>query len=221
MASPLLIQLSAVSAWLWPIGFGGRMPVGGDVTQFSIGLMAVLARSLRAWRLPLWNDLWGYGFPGVGESQMGVFYPPHWLLYGLLPLETAYTASLVAHTLWGSLGAYWCARVFGVSREGSALSGFAWSTSGFFLIHLSHQWGYTTGCWMPWAWGLAWLTLNGRQRAARLALVLALQLLPGHFSSRSAPRSGWRFSRPGRWANGGRLHSSRRPWSSRHSRGRS
>ena len=40
-------------------------------------------------------------------------------------------------------------------RAGAALAAFAWSTCGFFLIHLAHPWGYTTGCWMPWAWGLA------------------------------------------------------------------
>lgn len=170
--------------WLWPIGFGGMMPVGGDVTQFSLGLMAVLARSLRSWRIPVWNDLWGYGFPGLAESQMGVYYPPHWVLYGLLPLEWAYTASLVLHTLLGAAGTYWAARRFEVSPAGSALAAFAWSASGFFVIHLPHQWGYTVGSWMPWAWGLAWLVAQGRggtRVPLLLAAVLAIQVLPGHF----------------------------------------
>ena len=63
---------------------------------------------------------------------------------------------------------------------------FRWTTCGFFLIHLAHPWGYTTGCWMPWAWGLGW-SLIAPGAAARpaypflLALVLVLQLLPGHF----------------------------------------
>src|SRR6185312_17383273 len=81
----LLILTLGIAIWLWPIGLGGRMPVGGDVTQFSIGLMAFLHRSLAGTRLPLWNNLWGYGFPGLAESQMGVFYPPHGLLYSVLP----------------------------------------------------------------------------------------------------------------------------------------
>ncbi len=38
----------ALLAWLWPIGMGGKMPVGGDVTQFFIGLMGFLGDSLRA-----------------------------------------------------------------------------------------------------------------------------------------------------------------------------
>jgi hypothetical protein len=173
-------------SWLWPIGAGGAMPVGGDVTQFFLGLMGVLAGSLAEGRLPIWNDLWGYGFPGIGESQMGVYYPPHLLLYGLLPTETAYVASLVLHTLWGAIGAWWAARRFGVSAAGAWLAAFAFAASGFFVIHMPHPWGYTTGSWMPWAWGLAWSILGSRGpcppgRLLGLSLVLVLQLLPGHF----------------------------------------
>jgi hypothetical protein len=181
-----LVVIAAVLAWLWPIGIGGMMPVGGDVTQFFIGLMRFLGESLRAGRLPIWNDLWGYGFPGLAESQMGVFYPVHLVLYRWLDTETAYVVSLVIHTLWGGLGTFWAARRLGVSSAGSALAAFAWSTCGFFVIHLAHQWGYTTGCWMPWAWGLTWCCLSsegGLRTAAPflLSLVLVLQVLPGHF----------------------------------------
>ena len=117
---------------------------------------------------------------------MGVFYPAHVVLYRWLDTETAYVVSLVLHTLWGGLGAFWAARRLGISSAGSALAAFAWSTCGFFLIHLAHQWGYTTGCWMPWAWGLTWCCLRstgGFRRAAPflLSLVLVLQVLPGHF----------------------------------------
>ena len=138
------------------------MPVGGDVTQFFLGLMGFLGESLRAGELPVWNDLWGYGFPGLAESQMGVFYPPHLVLYGRMSTEAAYVASLVLHTLWGGLGAFWASRKMGVSGVGAALAAFAWSSSGFFLVHLAHPWGYTTGCWMPWAWGLAAGQLDSR-----------------------------------------------------------
>ena len=182
--APFAAMIAGVLGWLWPIGLGGRMPVGGDATQFSMGLMATLAEAIRQRRLPLWNDLWGFGFPGLAESQMGVYYPPHLLLYGLFPTERAYLASLVLHTLWAAIGAEWAARRFGISRPGAALAGFAFATSGFFLIHLPHQWAYTAGSWMPWAWGLAWTVARGegtRRTPLLLAAVLALQLLPGHF----------------------------------------
>ncbi|WP_165224437.1 hypothetical protein [Aquisphaera insulae] len=182
----VVLLTAALLAWLWPIGIGGKMPVGGDVTRFFMGLMDVLSRSLRAGRLPIWNDLWGDGFPGVGESQMGVFYPPHLILYGLLTTEGAYVTSLVLHTIWGGLGAWWAARKFGVSASGAVLAAIAFSASGFFVIHMTHQWGYTVGSWMPWAWGIAWVVLDPSERrpgrlALLLAAVLALQTLPGHF----------------------------------------
>jgi hypothetical protein len=185
LVAPAILLLGIV-AWLWPIGCGGMMPLGGDVTQFFLGLMAFYRESLQSGRLPVWNDLWGYGFPGLAESQMGVFYPVHVFLYRWLNTETAYVVSLMFHTIWGGLGAYWAARRMKISRLGSALAAFSWTASGFFLIHLAHPWGYTTACWMPWAWGLGWSMVASGVAAKPaypflLALVLALQLLPGHF----------------------------------------
>jgi hypothetical protein len=182
----IALLASGILMWLWPIGTGGAMPVGGDVTQFFLGLMAFYGNSLAEGRLPVWNDLWGYGFPGLAESQMGVFYPVHVILYRWLNTETAYVVSLLMHTLWGGLGAYWASRRIGTSRSGATLAAFCWTTCGFFLVHLAHPWGYTTGCWMPWTWGLGIGLLTADPVATPhypilLALVLAVQLLPGHF----------------------------------------
>ena len=181
---PTLLMVAGVMAWLWPLGLGARMPVGGDVTAFQIGLMAEYQRALHAFRLPVWNALWGFGFPGLAESQMGVYYPPHAVLYGLLPLEAAYTVSLVLHTLWAACGAKWCAQRMGATCHAGAFAGFVFATGGFFLIHITHQWGYTSASWMPWAWGLAWTLIRGnrtRRTWLALAAVLAVQMLPGHF----------------------------------------
>ena len=94
---------------------------------------------------------------------MGVYYPPHVVLYGLLPTELAYIAEPGAsHALGGARGVLGSRVGSGVSAAGSALAGFAFSASGFFVIHMPHPWGYTTGSWMPWAWGLAWWLLNCR-----------------------------------------------------------
>jgi hypothetical protein len=217
--------LVALLIWLWPIGAGGKMPVGGDVTQFFLGLMGFLSASLKQGRLPIWNDLWGYGFPGIGESQMGVYYPPHLLLYRCLGTEHAYVASLILHTVWAGLGTWWAARQFGVSPLGSAFAGFVFSASGFFVIHMPHPWGYTTGSWLPWAWGLAWsvLTCSRESQPVRVLLlsaVLVLQLLPGHFQIGFMTQTGilfmvgWTMLKPwsGTESTGAQ---SRPPWGSR------
>ena len=97
------------------------MPVGGDVTQFFLGLMGFLGDCTARGRLPVWNDLWGYGFPGLAESQMGCILPGSCSSLRWLSTETAYVISLVLHTLWGGLGAFWAAR-----RLGSRASGRPW-----------------------------------------------------------------------------------------------
>ncbi len=182
----LALIIVVMIAWAWPIGVGGAMPVGGDVTGFFIGLFGFLGESLRAGRLPVWNDLWGYGFPGLAESQMGVYYPPHFILYRWLEIETAYVAMLLGHALLGALGVYWWGRRLEISRSGATLAALAWSMSGFFVIHLAHPWGYTTGAWAPWTLGLAWTILArpldsaNLGRSALLSLVLVMQVLPGH-----------------------------------------
>lgn len=185
-ALAVLLVLGALAGWLWPLGVGGRMPVGGDATRFSVGLMAEYDRALAERRIPLWNAHWGYGFPGLAESQMGVYYPPHVALYGLLGTEAAYTASLVLHALWAALGVLWAARWFGLSWAAGGLAAVSWAGSGFFAIHLAHPWAVTVGSWMPWAWGLAWglSRSSGMSRIHNgfwLALVLSIQVLPGHF----------------------------------------
>ncbi len=211
-----LVVLAGVLAWFWPIGIGGKMPVGGDVTQFFLGLMAFLRESLREGRVPVWNDLWGYGFPGLAESQMGVYYPVHFLLYRWLNTETAYVVSMVGHTIWGSMGVYWAARRMGTSQMGSTLAALSWTTCGFFMVHLAHPWSYTTGCWMPWAWGLGWCLLISKRRARPaypflLALVLALQLLPGHFQLAFLTQCGLVVMAV--WVLGGRMLRRMRPGS--------
>ena len=56
-----------LAVWLWPIGLGGTMPVGGDVTQFSMGLMEVLLSQLAD---PQWRAVWsGPGGERPAEIQ--------------------------------------------------------------------------------------------------------------------------------------------------------
>ena len=182
-------SLAALLAWLWPIGIGGKMPVGGDVTQFFLGLMGFLGESLRAGELPVWNDLWGYGFPGPGgEPDGGVLPAARGPLRPDLDTETAYVVSLVLHTLWGGLGTFWASRQMGVSaRRGGA--------GGVFLVVervLPDPPGPSLGLHdrMLDALGLGAGLVDPRARAGGssrsrcvllLSLVLVLQVLPGHF----------------------------------------
>ena len=187
-------QASLISVILFVViwtnlGWFGRMPVGGDSSRFGLGLMADLSQAITQNRIPLWNSLWGYGFPALAESQLGVFYPPHIILYKCLPLEAAYTFDMALHAVWAAVGAWLMARHLGRSPAASALAAITWVSSGFFLVHEPHHWGWTTGSWLPWIFlaGLKLIQSNPSTTADKLKKTLilagfiAMPVLTGHF----------------------------------------
>jgi hypothetical protein len=167
-----------------------RLPVGGDATRFGIGLMGELSRALRSSpRVPLWNSLWGYGFPALAESQLGAFYPPHLILYRICPLEWAYVLDQTIHVAWACLGVWVLSAKLGRSGGASVLAAFAFAASGFFLVHEPHHWAWPTTAWMPWIWwAFLRLASNGGRSfdvrvrdAITLGLCSAMPVLTGHF----------------------------------------
>lgn len=184
----LMAALVATLVWVQPAG-PGRMPVGGDASRFGLGLMAGLSQALAENRVPLWTSLWGYGFPALAESQLGVFYPPHILLFKFLPLEVAYTFDMTLHAAWAALGAWLLARRLGQGQGAAALTAITWVTSGFFLVHEPHHWGWPTGAWLPWIFLAGLGLMQGTQATLRqkalgtviLAATMAMPVLTGHF----------------------------------------
>ena len=160
-------------AWLWPIGIGGKMPVGGDVTQFFLGLMGVLSQSrCGQGGCPVWNDLWGLsGFPASAESQMGVSTLRIVMLSWSFsrrarPMSQAWFST----TLWGASGASSAATAGSESRPlGSSYSRrFPSRRQGYFVIHMPHPWGYcrrARGC--PWPGGVIVVASSRRQKDSR------------------------------------------------------
>jgi len=180
----------AVTTLLWidPTGVG-HLPVGGDATRFGLGLMSELTRAAENLRVPLWNSLWGYGFPALAESQLGVFYPPHLVLFGCLPLEWAYAADRNLHALWAACGCWVMCRRLGRSAPAACLAALVFVTSGFFLVHDTHHWAWPTTSWMPWIWWAMIRVVHPEpvtrchrlKQAIVLSLCAAMPVLSGHF----------------------------------------
>ena len=82
---------SAKSAWhhfyalagLLVLILGGQLlgleVVGGDPDKFFRPLKSEFVRNIIEGRLPLWSDLFGFGMPLAGQSEIGAFYLPHHL----------------------------------------------------------------------------------------------------------------------------------------------
>jgi hypothetical protein len=113
---------------------------------------------VRSWQqtgeLPLWcPDRFG-GEPFVHDVQVGMFYPPHLVLYPLPEAWVGVALSwlIVAHVILAGLGMYAYGRDQGLGTAGALVAACGFMFAGKWLLHLLGGGHYITV-------GLAWLPL--------------------------------------------------------------
>lgn len=161
----------------------GEQPVGGDKTAFFYGLMVHYGECVQAGTLPFWNERWGFGFPGVAESQVGAFYFPHWILYRLLQPIDAFWWNYVLHHFAVAFSAYLSFRWMQLRPLGAWLAAMAYVGGGFNTVHFDHQWAVESMTWLPpiVAATYRWRTDGSRIAWFALPWLVGIQLTTGHF----------------------------------------
>ena len=203
-----VVLLLGLGAWLWPIGLGGRMPVGGDVTQFSIGPdgragrgdplgpAPALERPLGI-RLPRrsprarWGSSTRRTSSSTASSRSRRPIRPAW---SCTPSGEA-SAPLGGPAVRGLAPRVGAGRVrlvgLGVLRDPPAAP-----------VGLHHRELDALGLGPRPGRSLA--ARRARARRSCWPSVLTLQVLPGHFQLAFTPRSAWRSWASGRSWNGSR-----------------
>jgi len=161
---------------------------GTPLLQFTPWRVFAL-EALRGGDLPLWNPLLGMGAPLIANYQSALFYPPNWLL---AVFDPAWGQGLLVllHLIWAGLGMARLARALELSPLAQAVSGVAFSLSGYLVARSGFLSINAAVSWVPWVIGsadrLADMSASpGRTRlalrhAAVLAVTLAMQWLAGH-----------------------------------------
>lgn len=178
--------LALVAAW--PFVFYWRASLGlgifyfGDIARFFYPTRVLYANALSAGRLPLWAPEMLMGFPLLAEMQTGALYPPHLLLYRLLPIDLAINYDILLHLAWLATGIYLFARTRGLSTAGSTIAAFAFAAGGFGAGRITHMSVLAVAAWLPWS-----LLVYERWRQGHrfgywllLVVVFALQFVAGH-----------------------------------------
>ena len=166
----------------WPLAVGYGI-IGGDTYTYFFPQKTYFADWLKQGVLPLWNNLVGFGYPLVGESQTGVFYPFHLLFYWLMDVNSAYNANHLLHTVIAFIGMGFLGRENGLSKSGAVLAACVF-VFGWFPARSCLEWAIITGGWIPWQlWSLQ-RAIQQKQPAYYIALagVTGLQLLAGHYN---------------------------------------
>lgn len=161
--------------------------VGGDPDRFFRPLKSELVRSLKSGELPLWSDRFGFGMPLAAESEVGAFYPPHWLIYPAFGTSVGYRISQCLHQCMALTFTFFLARRLGALPLGAALGAVIFVLGGFPTIQASKEWAILGMAWMPAAFlgTETWLENGwnrlGRRGLALLSISLACLALIGHF----------------------------------------
>ncbi|TVR24574.1 MAG: hypothetical protein EA396_01200 [Anaerolineaceae bacterium] len=175
----LLVALTA--GFLYKLTFTDLILGRGDTFAYFYPYWDARDAALLDGRLPLWSPDLFMGVPLLANSQIGTFYPPNWLTIPLAAPD-AVRVSILLHTLWAALGAFWLARVtLRVPVLAALVGGVVFAFGGYFGAQ-SEQINQLQGlAWMPFLF----LTLHvAYKRPARylplLGLMWGLQLLTGH-----------------------------------------
>ncbi|MBX6313184.1 MAG: YfhO family protein, partial [Isosphaeraceae bacterium] len=161
----------------------GYAPIGADPDLLYRPIKEELARALRTGGLPFWSDRFGLGVPLVAESHAAALYPPNWLLYRLLKVNTAYRLAMWLHYLALVFTTYAYARILQIGPWGAALAAATFSLCGFQAIHAGHEPFYHVLPFLPLCLLLAdRYVVSGRLLwLALVALAWGGQLTLGHF----------------------------------------
>ncbi len=164
-----------------PLWTGGGF-VGGDVYSYYFPQKTFYAESLQAGEFPLWNNRTGHGYPLVGESQTGPFYPFHLAFYSVLDANTAYNVNHLLHYILAFVFMALYARQIGLTFGPALLMALVY-TYGWFPSRNCVEWAIIGGAWFPAALWCVERFLNSRlwRYAIALAAILSLQMLAGHF----------------------------------------
>ncbi len=178
---PLIVAVGLTWVFWEPLWRGGSL-IGGDLFPYFFPQKVFLAEQLRAGAIPLWNPFTGDGYPTIAESQTGVCYPPDLAAYRFLSVTTAYNAVQLLHYVFGFLGTWLLTRKLGATNFGALFAGVSF-IYGWFPPRICLEWAIVSGAYLPWALWCAesYLQQPRRRYLIGLCVVLALQLLAGHF----------------------------------------
>ena len=153
----------------------------GDLVAGFYPIHQYVADALQAGSVPLWNPHLMMGMPLLAAYQPGVLYLPNLLLYGVLPMDLAWSLGFPLRLLIAGLGTALFVRHLGGTKLASLASGLSFAFSGFVLTWSG--WPHVdVAVWLPWVFlGVSALRESPTaRRAGLLALAIAMPLLAGH-----------------------------------------
>ena len=178
----LVIAVGLTELFWTPLWQGGGL-IGGDLYPYFFPQKTVYADQIANGESHLWNDLVGFGYPQLAESQTGEYYPPNPLLYRLFSVNTAYNANQIIHYVLAFVFTWLLMRRLDLSRTGALLGAIVF-VYGWFPPRICLEWAIIGGVYLPLCLWCVESFLQTGQRGWLLVMAMAMgvHLLAGHFN---------------------------------------
>lgn len=148
VAGALLLLVAFCVLFCWRMLTG--IPLLGDATQVFYPLMDHVARTVRHGFPASWLDALAGGYYVHGAGQAALLYPVNWLLYGLIPMPWAFSASYVLHLSLGACGFFFFLRRKALQPLSCVLGALLYGFNGHVAGHHIHLNVLLSLAWLPW-----------------------------------------------------------------------
>jgi hypothetical protein len=176
----LLCLILAVALFFYPVLLGEGLFYFRDVSLNHYPTRAYATEQLRSGVFPLWNPYLSGGMPLAADPNNLILHPIT-LLFLILPLPLAFTASILLQFLLAGWGMFRWGEEEGLGREAALLAALVFTLSGPLASCGSLQNLLSSWAWVPLAlFALArYRRTRSRWALAAHAAALAVQLLAG------------------------------------------
>lgn len=131
-----------------------------DTYLFYYPVYQWFAAHLKAGHLPLWIPHMFSGYPLLADGETGMYYPLHWLFFGLLPTPVAFIALRYLHFVLAGAFMYAWLRVLTLRRLAALLGAVTFAYGSFLVGQMHHENLVRTAVWLPLV--LCWAELTFR-----------------------------------------------------------
>lgn len=154
-----------------------------DVTLKFYPWQVLVRDSLSRGHFPLWNPFIFAGTPLFANAESAALDPVN-LLGCLFEHNDSYGIRAILRMWLAGLGMFLFVRSLGASRAGSLVSSVTFMFSGSMVVWLNYPVGAAL-CWLPWLFFVCErVVTSGRPIwAASIALILAVQIMGGHYQT--------------------------------------
>jgi len=123
--------------FMWDFVLGQQFLIHRDLRNQWLPWQKFVQGSLERGDSPFWNPYLMLGFSQVGESQVGLFYPPNWLT-AFLDVEWRVVLVLCLHLALASVGTFFLLRYVKLGRAAAAVGAISYGLTGSMFAQMQN-----------------------------------------------------------------------------------